>query len=167
MGTPGAVGDGRCVEMVPLDLVVACPVMATPIDPEEELVWVSFDVGAGPPHPEGKQHPSGWTCAQLAADDGTVLAHVWVGTIHTRVVADFTFDPALGGDVDEAVFPLLVEGFFGDDGHTLGHYRYPAYGSVDFTNLRTGASWAVSWDTMDEEIAEMKHHAAYVARSMR
>ena len=144
--------------------------MTAVIDPNEELVWGSFDVGGGPPHPTEPKDPSGtdWTCAQLMKDSKLVLATVWVGTIHTSVVADFEVDLALGGDIDEAAFPLVIDGFFGDDGHTLGYYHNrDAFSDVSFTNLRTGRSYSVSWETMDETVAEMKQHAAYVRRRMR
>jgi hypothetical protein len=144
--------------------------MAGIIDPDEELVWGSYDVGGGPPHPAEEKDPSGndWTCAQLRKGDRQVLATVWVGTIHTRVVADFEVDLALRGDVNEAAFPLVIDGFFGDDGHTLGYYRNPdAFSHVRFTNLRTGSCYSVSWETMDEVVAEMKKHEAYVPRRMR
>ncbi len=135
------------------------------------LVWGSHDEGVGEPHPTGATNPSGgaWDFAVLTReDDRTVLARVWVGSIHTRVVADFSFDDALNGLENEAVLPLLIDGFFGEDGHTCGYFRnLDRFGSVRFTNLRTEASWSVSWETMDRMLEEMKASPAFVARDMR
>lgn len=150
------------------DFTVGPPREQTPISP---LIWGSYDEGVGDPHPLGASTPSGepWDFAVLArADDDAVVARVWVATIDRRVVADFSFDDALGGEQDEAVLPLLVEGFFGDEGHTLGHYRsYDRFEEVRFTNLRTGASWWVSWEAMDQMVEAMKASPAYVPRAMR
>ncbi|MCA9579388.1 MAG: hypothetical protein KC668_28360, partial [Myxococcales bacterium] len=147
---------------------VAPPQVALPVG---RLVWGGYDVGAGDPHPEGAANPSGepWDFAVLATeDDHTVLARVWTGSIDTRVIADFWFDDALHGRQDAAVLPLLVEGFFGDDGHTLGYYRNPdRFSHVRFTNLRTGASWSCHWDSLDEAVAEMMASPAFVPRDMR
>lgn len=134
------------------------------------LVWGAFDVGGGPPHPETPLGPSDepWTCAELTDSAGIVFARVWVGTVHTTVVADFSFEDALNGTNDDAVLPLLVDGFFGDDGHTLGYYRNrDQFSDVRVTNLRTGSCWMFKWSSMDERVAEMKASPDYVPRAMR
>ncbi len=135
-----------------------------------ELVWGAYDVGAGEPHPTEPLDPSGepWTHAVLSDAADTTLARLWVGTIHTRVVADFSFDDALHGTVDAAVLPLVVDGFFGDDGHTLGYYRdRDRYGDARLTNLRTGSCWSMSWDSIEELAAEFRASPQFVARAMR
>lgn len=136
-----------------------------------QLVWGSYDVGVGDAHPTGATNPCGepWDFAVLATEeDRAILARVWVGSIGARVVADFSFDDALQGAEDAAVLPLLVDGFFGDDGHTLGYYRNrDRFSHVRFTNLRTGSCWSVSWDTMDETVEAMKTSPAFVPRAMR
>ena len=142
-----------------------------PLAAEVALVWGGHDEGVGEPHPSEATDPSGkpWDFVVLAReDDNTVLARVWVGSIHTRVVADFSFDDALRGTEDEAVLPLLVEGFFGDDGHTLGYYRsVDRFTDVRFTNLRTGSFWPLSWESMDEMVEQMKLSPSFVRRDMR
>ncbi|MCB9593503.1 MAG: hypothetical protein H6719_12285 [Sandaracinaceae bacterium] len=139
--------------------------------PVGRLVWGGYDVGVGDAHPAGAANPSGepWDFAVLATEDeDTILARVWLATIESRVVADFEFDDALDGQVDEAVLPLLVEGFFGDEGHTLGYYRNPdRFDQARLTNLRTGSSWWFSWESIDEQVQEMKASPAFVPRDMR
>ena len=136
-----------------------------------QLVWGSYDVGVGDAHPTGATNPCGepWDFTVLATEeDRAILARVWVGSIGARVVADFSFDDALHGAEDAAVLPLLVDGFFGDDGHTLGYYRdRDRFSHARFTNLRTGSCWSVSWDTMDETVEAMKTSPAFVPRAMR
>lgn len=133
-----------------------------------ELVWGSFDVGGGPAHPSAAKDPSGepWTCAELNDERNEAFACVWVGEDGDTVVADFTFVDALRGTSDAASLPLLVDGFFGHDGHTFGYYR-KKYRSVRFTNLRTKTSWATTWDELDDVVAEMKTSNDYVRRRMR
>lgn len=136
----------------------------------EVLVWGGYDIGSGPSHPTTPLDPAGepWGAATLSDSANTALARVWFYAVHTTVVAEFSFEDALNGTSDDAVLPLLMDGFFGDDGHTLGYYRNrDQFSDVNVTNLRTRSSWMSSWDSMDERVAEMKASPDYVPRAMR